>query len=127
MKKGNLVMLNNLDCPASKPGLVLGIDKDYYGARQAFKVYAPVERGKAIRGNMVDGIGPTKDFAMNTGSLVKLTRRNGKGDIFGVIIKQSYQTYDAKYDSFDILAEGRVINSIKRSSLFEIKLGNKSI
>jgi|TARA_R110000824_G_scaffold156092_4_gene328957 hypothetical protein len=64
---------------------------------------------------------------MNTGSLVKLTRRNGKGDIFGVIIKQSYQTYDAKYDSFDILAEGRVINSIKRSSLFEIKLGNKSI
>jgi|TARA_R110000824_G_scaffold156092_4_gene328958 hypothetical protein len=61
MKKGNLVMLNNLDCPASKPGLVLGIDKDYYGARQAFKVYAPVERGKAIRGNMVDGIGPTKD------------------------------------------------------------------
>ena len=42
-------------------GIVERVDEDYYGARQAFKRYRMIERGKAIRGNMVDGFGPTKD------------------------------------------------------------------
>jgi hypothetical protein len=42
-------------------GIVEKVDKDYYGARQAFKIYKSLERGKCIRGNMVDGFGPTKD------------------------------------------------------------------
>lgn len=42
-------------------GIVERIDIDHYGAGQAFKIYKPVSRGKCIRGNMVDGYGPTKD------------------------------------------------------------------
>ena len=63
MKVGSLVTLNNLPSrtQSHNVGLVVAVDKDYYGARQAFKIYAHVERGKAIRPNMVDGIGPTKD------------------------------------------------------------------
>ena len=42
-------------------GIIERIDHDYYGATQAFKRYAEVERGKCIRSDMVDGIGPTKE------------------------------------------------------------------
>jgi len=42
-------------------GIVEEVDEDYYGARQAFKIYRELPRGKCIRGNMVDGFGPTKD------------------------------------------------------------------
>jgi hypothetical protein len=42
-------------------GFVESIDVDYFGASQAFKVYQEVPRGKCIRGEMVDGYGPTKD------------------------------------------------------------------
>ena len=42
-------------------GFVERIDLDYYGATLAFKCYKEVERGKCIRGDMVDGIGPTKN------------------------------------------------------------------
>lgn len=42
-------------------GLVRKVDKDYHGARQAFKVYRDVPTGKAIRPEMADGIGPTVD------------------------------------------------------------------
>jgi hypothetical protein len=41
------------------PGLIIKIDKDYHGARQAFKIYKDVPRGQCIRSDMVDGIGPT--------------------------------------------------------------------
>ncbi len=58
MKVGDLVTAGN---PDSAPGLVLRIDREYYGARQAIKRYKTIERGKAIRSNMGDGIGPTKD------------------------------------------------------------------
>jgi len=40
-------------------GTVLRLDVDFYGARQAFKIYKEVPRGNTIRSNMVDGIGPT--------------------------------------------------------------------
>jgi len=57
MKVGDLVKLKHGSAPF---GFVLKIDKDYYGARQAFKV-SNVERGKCIRSNMVDIIAPTRD------------------------------------------------------------------
>jgi hypothetical protein len=57
MKVGDLVRFKHNSGPH---GIILKIDKDYYGARQAFKIYAKVERGKCIRGNMVDGYGPTQ-------------------------------------------------------------------
>ena len=41
-------------------GRVVHVDRDYYGARQAFKVYG-AERGQALRPSSVNGIGPTKD------------------------------------------------------------------
>jgi hypothetical protein len=40
-------------------GSVLKVDRDYYGARQAFKVYGAT-RGQALKPDMVNGIGPTK-------------------------------------------------------------------
>ena len=45
MKIGDLVIAGN---PDSAPGLVMRVDKDFYGAESAFKTY-PVARGKAIR------------------------------------------------------------------------------
>ncbi len=41
-------------------GVVQKVDKEYYGARQAFKVYG-AKRGQAIHGGMVNGIGATED------------------------------------------------------------------
>ena len=45
MKVGDLVCAGR---PGSAPGIVIRIDKDFYGAGTAFKTYS-VERGKAIR------------------------------------------------------------------------------
>ena len=41
-------------------GRVVAIDRDYHGARQAFKVYG-AQRGQAIGPWSANGIGPTKD------------------------------------------------------------------
>ena len=41
-------------------GRVVAIDRDYHGARQAFKVYG-AQRGEGIGPRSVNGIGPTKD------------------------------------------------------------------
>jgi hypothetical protein len=57
MKVGDLVKLKHDDKPY---GFVIKIDKDFYGARQAFKRYN-WERGKCINSMEADGIGPTKD------------------------------------------------------------------
>ena len=57
MKIGDLVR----ETSTGRSGFVESIDVDYYGATLAFKRYKPVERGKCIRGDMVDGFGPTKD------------------------------------------------------------------
>ena len=40
-------------------GRVVEVDPDYFGARQAFKVFG-AERGQAIGPGSVNGIGPTK-------------------------------------------------------------------
>jgi len=58
MKVGDLVKMK---LGYSAPGFIIKVDKDFYGARQAHKIFKNVERGHAIRPNMVDGIGPTKD------------------------------------------------------------------
>ena len=58
MKVGDLVKMK---LGYSMPGFIIKIEKDYYGASQALKIYKPVERGHAIRPDMVDGIGPTRD------------------------------------------------------------------
>jgi len=47
--------------PTGDIAVVQRVDKDYYGARQAFKVYRETPRGHCVRPGMVDGIGPTKD------------------------------------------------------------------
>lgn len=57
MKIGDLV--RKID--DGRIGIVEKIDKDFHGARQAFKRFRTIERGKAFLPNMVDGIGPTKD------------------------------------------------------------------
>ena len=41
-------------------GRVIHVDRDYYGARQAFKVY-DAQPGQVIRPGSEHGIGPTKD------------------------------------------------------------------
>ena len=45
MKVGDLVRAGN---PDSAPGIVIKIEKEFYGASQAFKTH-PVSRGKAVR------------------------------------------------------------------------------
>lgn len=57
MKVGDLVR----ETDGTRVGFVERVDRAFYGATQAFKIYADVPRGRAIRSNMVDGIGPTKN------------------------------------------------------------------
>ena len=58
---GDIVRLTSQDLHPKPPvGLVLRVDDDYHGARQAFKVYG-AQRGQAIGPRSVNGIGPTKD------------------------------------------------------------------
>lgn len=57
MKVADLVY----EAATGRYGFVERIDADYYGASQALKRYRTIERGKAFRSDMVDGIGPTKD------------------------------------------------------------------
>ena len=58
MKVGDMVRMNRGN-PTT--GIVMKIDEQYFGARQAFKIYQKIPRGHCIRGDQVDGIGPTKD------------------------------------------------------------------
>jgi len=56
---GDLVVVT--ECGFSIPGIVVKIDKDFYGARDAFKTN-PVPRGHAIRDiRKPDFIAPTRD------------------------------------------------------------------
>ena len=45
--------------PSEDIGRVVAVDRDYYGARQAFKVYG-AQPGQVIRPGSENGIGPTK-------------------------------------------------------------------
>lgn len=56
MEVGDLVRLRR---GYAALGFIVKIDRDYHGARQAFKV-SKTERGKCIRSNMVDIIAPTR-------------------------------------------------------------------
>ena len=57
MKIGDLVKMNR---GYSTLGFIVKIEREHYGASQAFKV-SKVERGKCIRPEMVDIIAPTRD------------------------------------------------------------------
>ena len=57
MKVGDLVR----EIKTGRIGIVEKIEVDFYGARQALKIYQDVPRGMCIRPEMVDGLGPTKD------------------------------------------------------------------
>lgn len=57
MKPGDLVR----EPKSGRYGIIERVDPDYYGARQAFKIYNPPPRGKCLRGDQVDGYGPTKE------------------------------------------------------------------
>ena len=46
--------------PSGNIGRIIHVDRDYYGARQAFKVYG-AQKGQALTPKSVNGIGPTKD------------------------------------------------------------------
>ena len=61
MKVGDLVRMKK---GYSSVGIVMKIDEQYYGARQAYKV-SKVDRGKCIRSDMVDIIAPTRDGIRN--------------------------------------------------------------
>ena len=65
MKVGDLVRYSprpglEFSPHSGKAGLIMRVDKDYHGARQALKIYEEIPRGKCVRPNMVDGIGQTE-------------------------------------------------------------------
>jgi hypothetical protein len=57
MKVGDLVKMR---IGYSEPGFIVRVDEQFYGSNTAYKI-SSVERGKAIRPNMVDTIAPTRD------------------------------------------------------------------
>ena len=57
MKIGDLVKMK---AGYSIPGIVVRVDRDHYGARQAFK-HVGRPRGHCVNSNDVDIIAPTKD------------------------------------------------------------------
>ena len=57
MKIGDLVKMK---AGYSIPGIVVRVDRDHYGARQAFK-HVGRPRGHCVNSNEVDIIAPTKD------------------------------------------------------------------
>ena len=76
-------------------GLVLAIDRDYYGAKQAFKVYG-AQRGEGIGPRSANGIGPTKDGIRDrvtvvwyTGTHVDGLRRPYDGKNLEILEEQS--------------------------------------
>jgi len=60
VKVGDLVKLRACGNGRDMIGFVMRIDEQYYGSSTAYKV-SQVERGKAIRSDMVDFIGYTAD------------------------------------------------------------------
>jgi len=57
MKVGDLVKMKR---GYSVPGLVMKVDPDHYGARQAYKIVG-AERGHCLHPKMVNTIAPTRD------------------------------------------------------------------
>ncbi len=62
MKAGDLVRLSSSKDPRLQDllGFVMRVDSQHYGSNTAYKI-SKVDRGKAIRPNMVDFIGVTAD------------------------------------------------------------------
>ena len=79
-------------------GRVVAIDRDYYGAKQAFKVYG-AQRGQAIGPWSANGIGPTKDGIRDrvivmwyTGPMVGGVARTYDGKHLEILEGQSEQS-----------------------------------
>ena len=79
-------------------GRVVAIDRDYHGARQAFKVYG-AQRGQAIGPWSANGIGPTKDGIRDrvivtwyTGPMVGGVARTYDGKHLEILEGQSEQS-----------------------------------
>jgi hypothetical protein len=73
-------------------GLVERVDRDYYGARQAFKVY-DAKRGQALRPSSVNGIGPTKDGIRDRVLVLWLTDMTANGDGLGRFYQDGKDIY----------------------------------
>ena len=56
MKVGDLVREKR----TGRCGIVEKVDIDYYGSAQAFKLYQEVSRGCVVRGDLANGLGPTR-------------------------------------------------------------------
>ena len=79
-------------------GRVVAVDRDYFGAKQAFKVYG-AQRGQAIGPWSANGIGPTKDGIRDrvvvmwyTGPMVGPHRRPYDGKYLEILEGQSEQS-----------------------------------
>lgn len=79
-------------------GRVVAVDRDYYGAKQAFKVYG-AQRGQAIGPWSANGIGPTKDGIRDrvvvmwyTGPMVSALQRPYDGKYLEILEGQSEQS-----------------------------------
>ena len=57
MKVGDLVKMK---AGYSVPGLVVRIDKDHFGARQAYKIVG-AKRGEGLHSKMVSVVNPTRE------------------------------------------------------------------
>ena len=83
---------------AGSIGRVVAVDRDYYGAKQAFKVYG-AQRGQAIGPWSANGIGPTKDGIRDrvivmwyTGPMVGGVARTYDGKHLEILEGQSEQS-----------------------------------
>ena len=83
---------------AGSIGRVVAVDRDYYGAKQAFKVYG-AQRGRAIGPWSANGIGPTKDGIRDrvivmwyTGPMVGGVARTYDGKHLEILEGQSEQS-----------------------------------
>ena len=79
-------------------GRVVSVESDYYGARQAFKVY-DAQPGQVIRPGSENGIGPTKDGIRDrvtvvwyTGPHVDGLQRRYDGKKLEILEEQSEQS-----------------------------------
>ena len=104
-------------------GRVVGVDRDYHGARSAFKVYG-AQRGQAIRPGMETHIGPTKDGIRDRvkkvykGRLVKHLRRSEWGTGL-VLATRTKEKFDREGNGGLFVAQFKVLFSVGGEGWFD--------